>query len=174
MKVSNFTPDNGGFSRLRVISFWSLLAFGRSLLDNSVVSRSFDIVIVGWKVGALAPRDVTFVHWKQYLFSHRCVQRYAPTPAPWIPQAMADGPPACIPCLRLPFPLRYSPPKTPTPPPPAPHQTTIPTAERVSTPSSSCRHDGHIPSITLPNPAHSTQFQLTQTTRDPTALLLTA
>ena len=66
MKVSNFTPDNGGFSTLRMMCFWSLLAFGRSLLDrlNSFVSRSFDIVVVGWKAGGLAPRDVTFEHYK--------------------------------------------------------------------------------------------------------------
>lgn len=57
MKVSNLTPDNGGFSSLRVGSFWSLSAFGKCLLDivNSFVSRSFDIVVVGSRVVDLAP-----------------------------------------------------------------------------------------------------------------------
>lgn len=50
MKVSNLTSDNGGCSTLRVISFWSLLAFGRPLLERVgfFVSRSFDIIMVGW------------------------------------------------------------------------------------------------------------------------------
>jgi len=57
MKVSNLMLDNGGLSSLRVGSFWSLSAFGRCLLDivNSSVSRSFDIVVVGFKVVDLAP-----------------------------------------------------------------------------------------------------------------------
>ena len=63
MKVSNFRPDKGGFSTSRVMCFWSLLAFGRSLLDSvgSFVSRSFDIVVVGCGALAFAPCDVTFV-----------------------------------------------------------------------------------------------------------------
>lgn len=67
MKVSNSTPDNGGSSTLRVMFFSSLLAFGRSFLETagSFVSRPSDIVVVGCKIGALAPRDVTFGHSKQ-------------------------------------------------------------------------------------------------------------
>ena len=62
MKVSSLTSDNGGFSTLRVMYFWSLLAFGRSFVDReeSFVSRPLDIVIAGCKVVALAPHDITF------------------------------------------------------------------------------------------------------------------
>lgn len=63
-KVSNLTLANGGCSTLRVGSFWSLLAFGRSLFDtlSPFVSCSFDIVIVGCRVESLAPYDITFEH----------------------------------------------------------------------------------------------------------------
>ena len=71
MKVSNLTPDNGGFSTVRVGSFWSLLAFGRFLFDgvNSLVSRSFDIVVVGWKVVDSAPCDVILERCKHEVYS---------------------------------------------------------------------------------------------------------
>lgn len=90
MKVSNFTPDNGGFSTLRVIFFWSLLALGRFLLDrvNSFVSRSFDIVIVGCGAGTLAPRDVTFEHIASKIYfpttaSRSQISPYVPPSDPW-------------------------------------------------------------------------------------------
>lgn len=63
MNVSNLTLANGGCSTLRVGSFWSLLAFGRSLFETSsfFVSRSSDIVIVGCEVQVVdfAPHDIT-------------------------------------------------------------------------------------------------------------------
>lgn len=57
MKVSNLTFDNGGSSILRVGSFSSLLAFGKSLFDRvgSFVFCSFDIVVAGCGVADLAP-----------------------------------------------------------------------------------------------------------------------
>jgi len=90
MKVSNFTPANGGFSTLRVICFWSLLTFGRSLLDrvDLLVSRSFDIVVVCCRAGAFTPHDVTFEHCKRGLFSRNSPPVSSTTSLPWTPRAM--------------------------------------------------------------------------------------